>query len=172
MDCDPADAVLRNPDILRLLFQELIMEDLCRVGAVCRQWRVVSQSDEFWASIDFSMRPIRQQQVLRAFCSAPRRYPVPVQAWCAYSWHTYIKVRSFLVANEPQAGGIASLNLAGQHLTVSVQWWGQCWDSGVEGAAVGACRSSASSRGIPTSGSWTSRALFATMASCLRHCPP
>ena len=69
MDSDAADAVLRNPDILRLLFKELLMEDLCRVGAVCRQWQAVSQSDEFWASIDFSQRPIRQEQVALHFLS-------------------------------------------------------------------------------------------------------
>lgn len=62
-DSDAAESVLRNPDILRLLFSQLVMEDLCRVGATCRLWRAVSQSDEFWATVDFTRRLIRQDQV-------------------------------------------------------------------------------------------------------------
>ena len=62
-DNDAADSVLRNPDILRLLFSQLVMEDLCRAGATCRQWRAVSQSDEFWSTVDFTRRLIRQDQV-------------------------------------------------------------------------------------------------------------
>lgn len=59
---EAAESVLRNADILRLLFAHLDIQDLCRVGAVCRQWMAVSESDDFWSSLDFQGRNIRYDQ--------------------------------------------------------------------------------------------------------------
>jgi len=55
---------LKNSDILRLLFGLMELEDLCRVGATCRQWFAVAQSDEFWSTLDFAGRKARPEQVM------------------------------------------------------------------------------------------------------------
>jgi hypothetical protein len=60
---DAAESVLRNADILRLLFAHLDIQDLCRVGAVCKQWMAVSESGEFWSCLDFQGRDVRYEQV-------------------------------------------------------------------------------------------------------------
>ena len=60
---DAVEGVLRNPDILRLLFSQLEMPDLIRVGATCRQWYNVAESDEFWRTLDFQNKNIRQEEV-------------------------------------------------------------------------------------------------------------
>lgn len=60
---DARQSVLRNADILRLLFKDLDLEDLLRAASTCRIWRTVSQSPEFWASLDFSGRKVRARQV-------------------------------------------------------------------------------------------------------------
>lgn len=59
---DAVEGVLRNPDILRLLFAQLELHDLIRVGAACKQWFAVAESDEFWKTMDFQGRGIRQEQ--------------------------------------------------------------------------------------------------------------
>ena len=59
---DAVEGVLRNPDILRLLFSQLELRDLIRVGAACKQWFAVAESDEFWKTLDFQGRGIRQEQ--------------------------------------------------------------------------------------------------------------
>ena len=60
---DARESVLRNADILRLLFKDLDLEDLLRAAATCRVWFKVSQSEEFWGSLDFSGRNVRARQV-------------------------------------------------------------------------------------------------------------
>ena len=60
---DARESVLRNADILRLLFQDLDLEDLLRAASTCRTWFRVSQSPEFWANLDFSGRKVRARQV-------------------------------------------------------------------------------------------------------------
>lgn len=60
---DARESVLRNADILRLLFKDLDLEDLLRAASTCRIWFKVSQSAEFWASLDFSGRKVRASQV-------------------------------------------------------------------------------------------------------------
>ena len=60
---DARESVLRNADILRLLFKDLDLEDLLRASATCRVWFRVSQSEEFWGSLDFSGRKVRARQV-------------------------------------------------------------------------------------------------------------
>lgn len=59
---DAVEGVLRNPDILRLLFSQLDLPDLIRVGASCKQWYAVAESDEFWRTLDFQHRSIRQEE--------------------------------------------------------------------------------------------------------------
>lgn len=59
---DPVEGVLRNADILRLLFSQLEMPDLIRVGATCKHWYSVAESDEFWRTLDFQNRSIRQEE--------------------------------------------------------------------------------------------------------------
>ncbi|CAL8472159.1 g11701 [Coccomyxa elongata] len=68
---DAVEGVLRNPDILRLLFAQLELHDLIRVGAACKQWFAVAESDEFWKTLDFQGRGIRQEEVL----SIVKRHP-------------------------------------------------------------------------------------------------
>lgn len=68
---DARESVLRNADILRLLFRDLDLEDLLRAASTCRTWSRVSQSPEFWANLDFSGRKVRARQVrhsLRHVC--------------------------------------------------------------------------------------------------------
>ena len=60
---DAKESVLRNADILRLLFRDLDLEDLLRAASTCRAWSRVSQSPEFWANLDFSGRKVRARQV-------------------------------------------------------------------------------------------------------------
>ena len=60
---DARESVLRNADILRLLFKDLDLEELLRAAATCRVWFKVSQSEEFWGSLDFSGRKVRARQV-------------------------------------------------------------------------------------------------------------
>ena len=60
---DARESVLRNADILRLLFRDLDLEDLLRAASTCRTWSRVSQSPEFWADLDFSGRKVRARQV-------------------------------------------------------------------------------------------------------------
>ena len=60
---DARESVLRNADILRLLFRDLDLEDLLRAASTCRTWFRVSQSPEFWADLDFSGRKVRARQV-------------------------------------------------------------------------------------------------------------
>ena len=60
---DAVEAVLNNHDILKLLFGDLGFPDLCRASSVCRTWRAVSCSDDFWRDVSFEGRHITPQQV-------------------------------------------------------------------------------------------------------------
>lgn len=71
---DARESVLRNADILRLLFKDLDLEDLLRAAATCRLWFKVSQSAEFWGSLDFSGRKVRARQVWHLMRHADERH--------------------------------------------------------------------------------------------------
>ena len=58
------ESVLSNMDILKLLFAQLDLPDLCRVSSVCKTWRTVSCADEFWRDVSFEGR--------LAYCSQAR----------------------------------------------------------------------------------------------------
>lgn len=55
--------VLRLPDLLRNIFTFLDVVGVCRAAAVCKDWRRVSDSDEFWVDVCFKGRRITGQQV-------------------------------------------------------------------------------------------------------------
>ena len=57
------EAVLSNMDMLKLLFSELGLPDLCRVSSVCKIWNNVSCSDEFWRDVSFEGRFLYSSQV-------------------------------------------------------------------------------------------------------------
>ena len=61
------EAVLSNMDILKLLFGQLGLLDLCKVSTVCQAWRTVSCSDEFWRDVSFEGRFMHSEQVLPQF---------------------------------------------------------------------------------------------------------
>ena len=57
------ESVLGNADILKLLFGQLDLSDLCRVSSVCQLWRSVSCADEFWRNVSFDGRYLYPAQV-------------------------------------------------------------------------------------------------------------
>lgn len=68
--------VLCNEDLLKLLFDHLTRQDLCCVGATCRLWQNVANSDEFWSCLDFSGLSIQSCQVtyLERLTDPDKRY--------------------------------------------------------------------------------------------------
>jgi len=70
--CEPAvEAVCTSTDLLKLLFSHLDLDGLCRVGATCQLWHHVSQSDDFWRTLDFQGRGVQHSQARQRCRLAP-----------------------------------------------------------------------------------------------------
>ena len=53
--------VLGHHDLLKLVLGKISLIDLCAATTVCRQWRDVARSDDFWSDVDFEA-PVREEQ--------------------------------------------------------------------------------------------------------------
>ena len=55
------EQVLGAHDLLKLVLGKISLIDLCAATTVCRQWRDVARSDDFWSDVDFEA-PVREEQ--------------------------------------------------------------------------------------------------------------
>jgi len=55
------EQVLGHHDLLKLVLGKISLIDLCAATTVCRQWRDVARSDDFWSDVDFEA-PVREEQ--------------------------------------------------------------------------------------------------------------
>ena len=62
------DKVLSNEDLLKTLLCYLDVVDISRAAVVCKFWRQVCDSDEFWTRVAFDSRPISRDQVCVCVC--------------------------------------------------------------------------------------------------------
>lgn len=60
---DIAGQVLGNPYLVKSVFQCLSVQDLCGSAAVCKLWRQISDSNDFWAHVSFERKCISGAQV-------------------------------------------------------------------------------------------------------------
>ena len=51
--------MLGHHDLLKLVLGKVSLMDLCAATAVCRQWRDVARSDDFWCDVDFEA-PVKE----------------------------------------------------------------------------------------------------------------
>lgn len=61
---DPAaDMVLSNADLIKYTFRFLSVIDICRTASVCRLWRAIADSRDFWSSVVLDSRAMSWEQV-------------------------------------------------------------------------------------------------------------
>ena len=56
--------VLSDHDLLKLVLRSLLLSDLCRSALVCRDWRDVALSNDFWRDVSFEKCSVRPEQVI------------------------------------------------------------------------------------------------------------
>ena len=51
-----APQILGHHDMLKLILAKVSLPDLCSATSVCRHWRDVARSEDFWSDVDFEAR--------------------------------------------------------------------------------------------------------------------
>lgn len=72
MENDPPSMYLTD-DLLHMVLSFLDQRSLCEAAMVCRQWRIASEHEDFWKSLDFGSKITREQ--VGSLC---RRFPKAV----------------------------------------------------------------------------------------------
>eukprot|EP00878_Enallax_costatus_P019620 GHUV01020703.1.p1 GENE.GHUV01020703.1~~GHUV01020703.1.p1 ORF type:complete len:1080 (+),score=326.09 GHUV01020703.1:391-3630(+) len=59
----PVIAVCTDHNLIKFIFQQLEISDLCAAASVCRLWNEVSNSEDFWSEVSFKNKNVLPNQV-------------------------------------------------------------------------------------------------------------
>lgn len=72
VDSEAREEVFQNEDLMKQVFQQLCLEDLCKAGMVRRRWREITNNPAFWRLIDLEGKPLTVSKV-RAGWTGPEK---------------------------------------------------------------------------------------------------
>lgn len=64
--------VLEDADLLKTVFRNLGIEDLCLAALVCRKWYIITSSDDFWSVLDLHERDIPAERATTLLLRRPQ----------------------------------------------------------------------------------------------------